>query len=273
VKRAEIDARTPDPAASLFETQTGFIIRGARIADAALSPSAHSQFDLLHDPNDPRGEAIRIHPGIPAQSVVVVLQDGRSAVLPALQGYTAHALFDEGGLANVSYVPSSNSWRWSDYNARREDIDRFRALVALAVERNTFQVRSDREANELAQQIRVVKSLDPTLGLYAAYAFAQAGRDAQVRDIAGFMRDDLKADLFDVAMLAGFAESPPANTQPPVPFCPMLTQGWNLLRAYDVKLPDVLTEASKFLSNSLWSTFTRRGTTIVIDAIKSGELR
>ena len=273
VNHSEIDARTPDPRIDHFETETGFVIRGARVVDAAISPRTQSSFDVFNDSNDPRGDAVRINPGVPAQSVLIVLHDGRSVVLPALRGYLAHALFDENGLANVSYVPSSNSRRWNDYNVRREDIDRFRALVAVAVERNTFRVRSERDAIELAQRIRVVKSLDPTLGLYAAYAFVQAGIDAQVRDIAGYMREDLHADLFDVAMLAGYAENPPANTRPPVPFCPLLTQGWNLLRAYDVTLPDVLTAASRFLSNSLWSTFTKSGTPIIKDAITSGALQ
>jgi len=272
VNRSEIDARTPDPTADHFETETGFIIRGAHVAEAAISPHAQSHLDVLSS-NDPRGDAVRITPGVAAQSVVLVLDDGRSVVLPALRGYLAHAIFDKDGLSNVSYVPSSNSARWSAYQSRREDIDRLRAVVALAVSRNTFRVRSELEAGELARRIRVDKALDPTLGLYAAYAFAQAGNDAQVRDIAGYMREDLKADLFDVAMLAGFAEGVPVFANPTVPFCPMLTQGWNLLRAYDVDLPDVLTTASRFLTNSLWSTFTIRGTTVVLDAIKSGVLR
>jgi hypothetical protein len=273
VNPAELDARTPDPTADHFETETGFIIRGAHVVDAAISPLAQSHFDLLNNSNDPRGDAVRIYPGVPAQSVVVVLDGGRSVVLPALRGYLAHAMFDEDGLSNVSYVPSSNSARWRDYERRRVEIDRLRALVALAVSRNTFQLRSEREASQLADRIRVDKAMDPTLGLYAAYAFAQAGEDRQVQSIASYMRVDLQADLFDVAMLAGYAENQPAFANLTVPFCPMLTQGWNLLRAYDVALPDVLTAASRFLSNSLWSTFTRHGTPLLLDAIKSGVLK
>jgi hypothetical protein len=53
----------------------------------------------------------------------------------------------------------------------------------------------------------------------------------------------------------------------------MLTQGWNLLRAYDVQLPDVLNAASRYLANSLWSTFTPRGADIVFKAVLSGELQ
>ena len=273
VDRAEIDARIPDPTADHFETGTGFIIRGAHVVGAAMSPKARSGFKLLNDSNDPRGEAVRIYPSVPAQSVVLELHDGRSVVLPALRGYLGHATFDEDGLANVSYVPSSNNTRWDAYNVHRRDIDRLRALVALAVERNTFRVRSEREAVELAERIRIDKALDPTLGLYAVYAFAQAGIDGQVRDVAGYMRSDLKANLFDVAVLAGYSETPTVSPEPNVPFCPMLTQGWNLLRAYDVELPDVLANASRFLSNSLWTTFTRRGTSRVLDAVKSGALQ
>jgi hypothetical protein len=272
VSGEEIAARIPDSAADHFETQTGFIIRGARIADLVVSPSANSHAEPLNNPNDPRGDAVRVHPGRPALPVVVRLRDGRCVVLAALRGYLGHAQFDEDGLTNVSYVPSSNNWRWATYNARREDIERLRALVTLAVERNTFRVRSETEAARLAERIRVEKAMDPTLGLYAAYAFAQAGMDAQVRDILGYMRGDLEADLFDVLMLSGEAPGR-MGANPPVPFCPMLTQGWNLLRAYGVQLPDVLAQASRFLSNSLWSTFTGRGASIVFDAVKSGELQ
>jgi len=273
VNRDDIAARIPDPAADHFETETGFIIRGARLADAAVSPHAKSKVELLNDANDPRGDAVRVYPGVPALPVVVRLEDGRCAVLAALRGYLGHAQFDQDGLANVSYVPSSNNWRWGSYNARRHEIDELRALVALAVERNAFRVRSESEAVTLAQRIRVNKAADPTLGLYAAYAFAQAGIDEQVRDIGMYMRGDLGADLFDVRMLSGHAQNPLAGAGPQVPFCPMLTQGWNILRAYGVELPAVLAHASRFLGNSLWSTFTRRGAPLVFDAVKSGELQ
>lgn len=273
VNRDELLARTPDPTADHFETETGFVVRGAHVLDAAISPDPQRSFQLYNTSNDPRGDAVVIDGAVPAQPVAVVLHDGRCVVLPALRGYIGHVLFDETGLANVSYVPSSNNYRWGEYAAHRDEIDRLRALVAVAVQSNTFRLRSEKEAAQLAQRIRVEKSLDPTLGLYAAYAFAQAGMDAQVRDVAGFMRDDLQTELFDVAMLSGNLAHPQPWMGAPVPFCPLLTQGWNLVRAYGVTLPDVLTTASRFLANSLWSTFTKRGTSIIVDAIKSGELR
>src|SRR5438128_8370492 len=105
-------------------------------------------------------------------------------------------------MSNVSYVPSSNHWRWREYNQRREEINRLRAMVSLAVDRNTFRVRSNRDANALAERIRTEKGVDPTLGLYAAHAFSQAGNDEQIVSIIRYMRDDLHADLFDVRLLA-----------------------------------------------------------------------
>jgi Caspase domain len=269
----DIATRTPDPTVDHFETQTGFIVRGARVANAAISPYADSSVLVLNRTNDPPSDAVRINPGVSALPVVVELQDGRCAVLAALRGYLGHAYFDEEGLANVSYVPSSNSARWSAYNARRKDIDELRSLVALAVDHNTFRVRSKRQADRLADRIRIEKAADPTLGLYAAYAFAQAGLDDQVREVGMYMREDLGADLFDVRMLAGNAGRLRADDRIQAPFCPMLTQGWNLLRAYGVELPSALNDASRFLANSLWSTFTRRGAAIVFAAVQAGELQ
>jgi hypothetical protein len=268
----DIMARIPDPAADHFETETGFIIRGGRLADAAVNPRSGNKVEILNTGNDARGDAVRVNPKQAALPVVVRLADGRCAVLAALRGYLGHAQFDKDGLTNVAYVPSSNNWRWHAYNARRDDVDRLRALVALAVEHNRFGVRSEREAAQLAERIRVEKALDPTLGLYAAYAFAQAGLDSQVRSILWYMHQDLESDLFDVRMLSAEVPRYQPGINQAVPFCPMLTQGWNFLRASGVELPDVLMRASRFLGNSLWSTFTRQGASIVFDAVKSGEL-
>lgn len=269
----DLAARMPDPSTDHFETETGFVVRGARVIDAVVAPRTDGHCDVLNDEGDRRGDAVRVHPGsAPALSVVVFLADGRCAVLAALRGFLGHARFTDEGLANVSYVPSSNSARWEAYGAQRARIDRLRALVALAVDRNAFRVRTAREAEQLARRIRVMKALDPTLGLYAAYAYAHAGFDADLTDVHEHMRADLGAELFDVAMLADGSPGRfmPATTR--APFCPMLTQGWNLLRARDVRLPEAVTSASRFLANSLWTTFAGRGTGIIREAVLSGGL-
>jgi hypothetical protein len=174
-------------------------------------------------------------------------------------------------MSNVSYVPSSNHWRWNQYRFRRNDIDRLRAMVALAVDHNTFRVKSKREAQGLAELIRVDKGIDPTLGLYAAHAFSQAGNDDEVVSVIDFMRNDLNADFYDTRLLAG--RRPTALPIPVVPFCPMLTQSWHLLRARRTDLPAVLQQARAYLCGSLWTTFEPVGADAIIEAVTGGQLQ
>jgi hypothetical protein len=128
-------------------------------------------------------------------------------------------------------------------------------------------------ANVLANQVRVAKGLDPTLGLYASYAYSEADLREEIISILRFMKDDLGSNLFDVAMLARKISSAPPFEIPVVPFCPMLTQGWNLLRARNILLPPALADAQDDLEGGLWTTFNPRRTQFILDAIHDGALR
>jgi hypothetical protein len=141
------------------------------------------------------------------------------------------------------------------------------------VTHNTFNVSSEREAITLAEEIRIEKAMDPTLGLYAAHAFSQARQDELVRSVLAYMRQDLGADLFDVQLLASRVWNPAEANMYTVPFCPILTQAWNLLRPRGRTLPAVLTRAIPYLCNSLWTTFQPAATQDIIRAIETGELQ
>jgi hypothetical protein len=206
-------------------------------------------------------------------TVVLRLKDGKGAALAALPGYIGHVLVEAGGIASVSYIPSTNSHRWPEYEDRRDEIERLRAAAAAAAQFGVFRVRDKDSAERLASGIRMEKALDPALGLYAAYAYSDAGRDDQVKSVMNYMYADLGAHLFDVAMLArqfGARGKPP----PPVaPFCPMLTQGWNLLRSGGVELPQVLYDAQDDLAPALWTTFNPRRVELIFEAMDEGILR
>ena len=149
-------------------------------------------------------------------------------------------------------------------------LERLRAIVAAAARLGVFNVERDK-ANAVADEIRYMKSIDPTLGLYAAYAYADAGLRDHVRSVQGFMRDDLNADLFDVAMLAGTLTG--SQYGPPVvPLCPMLGQGWGLLRVRGVRLTQALLQAADHLRPALWTTFEPAGMDIIEEAFHKGEL-
>jgi hypothetical protein len=270
-----LQRRMPDLSIDHFETGMGFVVRGA-VVKRVVTPQAkpvQSGADLL-DPGDGAEKVgvIRVSSG-KVVSMCLQTADGRGVVLAALPSYIGHVTFNDQGLANVSYVPSSNDGRWYDYKNVRGELDRLRAAVALAVDSNTFRLKSDREAKALAEKIRPLKLVDPTLGLYAAHAYSQAGMIDEIASVMHHMQDDFSADFFDVRLLASRGRGAAASRYPVVPLCPMLTQSWHLLSSRKVKLPETLQKASAYLCGSLWTTFEPEGADPVFAAFEKGELQ
>ena len=88
------------------------------------------------------------------------------------------------------------------------------------------------------------------------------------------MREDLHADLFDVRLLASRGPIAREATVPVVPFCPLLTQSWHLLKARRVETAaPVLQTASPYLCGSLWTTFEPEGAELIMEAITKGTLK
>ena len=162
---------------------------------------------------------------------------------------------------------------------RREVIGYAAVLVATAARFGAFRIEGSRDtrnraASQMADRIRILKGIDPTLGIYAAYAYSDAGLPSQVRSVMGYMKGDLGVDLFDVALLAGaLAGRPPGDPNGAVPFVPMLAQGWSLLRVRDAKLPDAVLSAQDHLRPGLWTTLARDGMRMVEGALREGKLR
>jgi len=268
------NARLPDLATEHFESQCGLSIHGAQVVRAVCtSGTTNARIELLTEGNGAADAAVlRLWNVEPAVTVVVEFANGKCCILPALAGYIGHALYEDDGLANVSFVPSSNHWRYRMYEMHKEKIDQMRAKVSVAVIQNAFKVSSELEASVLANEIRTDKAIDPTLGLYAAHAFSQAGNDNLVMEVLSYMSDDLHVDLFDVQLLASRSLLTVADRYT-VPFCPILTQTWNLLRPRGITLPPVLTQAMPYLCDSLWTTFQPNVSQNLIHSIETGELR
>jgi len=252
-----------------FETETGFAVLGASVEEVAIAGAG--QADLLARGDAQHPGVVRVHPTRAAHSVVLQFTTGEASVLAALRGYIGHVLVEDRRVMNVSYIPSTNSMRWSDYQGRRERLDQLRAAAAAAVRFGVFRLDEKQAARELAERIRVMKGIDPTLGLYAAYAYSEADRRADIVSVLDCMRSDIEADLFDVRLLArgGIASTDLRDGQV-VPFCPLLTQGWNFLRARRVALPTILEDAQDELEPALWTTFKPARARLILDAIKGG---
>jgi hypothetical protein len=252
-----------------FKSQWGFAVLGEPIADAIVANG--EQLPVVAAGGKRPGIVnIGDHLG-PACTVLIRFTNGRATPLAALQGFIGHVLVSDQAVINVSYIPSDNSDRWRDYIHRRDRLARLRAAASAAVRFGVFRLDEKKSAAQLAEDIRVLKGLDPSLGLYAAYAYSQADQRDDIDSVREIMSQDLQADLFDVAMLTRqFATI--SQTSRVVPFCPMLTQGWNLLRARGVQLPRVLDEAEDELEQGLWTTFKPIRAQLIFDAARRGEI-
>jgi hypothetical protein len=255
-----------------FATETGFAVIGVRVQEAVILGG------FLAAPltkGDGAGEPalIRIDSPQSASTVVVEFENGSGAALAALRGYIGHVVVDQGNVVSINYVPSENNTRFAAFASRRAQLQRLRAAAAAAIRFGVFRIDDQVAARKLADLIRVEKSVDPSLGLYAAYAYSEGDSREELASVASYMHDDLNADLFDVAMLARRQIAIGGPTSLTVPFCPMLTQGWNLLRAREIELPPVLEAAQDDLQRAVWTTFRPERVQKIFKAIENGDLK
>jgi hypothetical protein len=260
-----------------LSVRTGATISGARVASATVRPgfkAEHlngigSQLQASVEVTMARG---------PATSLAIRFENGTGTVIAALEGYIASVVVDENGVSSVSYLPSRQNPLRGEFDHEGAKLVQLRDAVATAARFGVFRFEGPREqrqaaAAQMADRIRVLKGIDPTLGLYAAYAYADAGLPSHVGSVRGFMRDTLGADLFDVVMLSGDLSSRAVRgPERLAPFCPMLTQGWSLLRVLNVRLPESLADLRIHLRHSLWTTFDAEGMTIVESALRDGRI-
>lgn len=100
-----------------------------------------------------------------------------------------------------------------------------------------------------------MKILDPTLGIYAAYA--QAGMIDEVESVYDWMARDWQMPVpFDVALLANRLSNPTGARVAGI--TPMLTQGWALLHE-GLPISKDLLQASNYTLPALWTTLSAEG--------------
>jgi hypothetical protein len=272
----EVDQLAETHGRTHFETMTGLTVRGARVraVDAPLW-----KHDVFPDPNDLTATHVRLSEGVPPEqgeggSLLLQLESNVCTVLAVIPGFIATVVADDTRILTVSYVPSDLNWRYQEYTRNAKELDRMRAFAAVASRHGQFVVKTERAAS-MAGRLRSMKYLDPTLGLYAAYAYGQAGIFDEVVSILRYMEEDTAAIPFDVAMLAARQEPQRAKSlgHRLAPFCPMLTQGWSLLDAQNSLHRDLHAKLQSHLRPSLWSCFDTRGAELVLDAFASGGVR
>jgi hypothetical protein len=262
-----------------FETRTGVTLHGAEPLDVA---AAAWRIDArFRDSGDPNAWHIRIAPAgvdAPKHSLTIAYRAANGStygtMLAALDEYIASVIVDrEGRVVSVSYVPAENSSLWALYQGSAQRLAQMRAYATVASRNGSFFVTGE-PADAFAARVRQDKGLDPVLGIYAAYAYLQAGARTDVVSVYRYMADDPSRPVpFDVTMLAARCGSEEARhaTARYAPFAPMLTQGFALL----VDTPDPLfapihATLRPHLVPSLWTTLDEEGAFAALDYVRRG---
>lgn len=264
-----------------FETHTGFTVVGEPIADARTNGIS---FNLFSE-NSEHGEnnQIRVDPGGASRTVLVQFASGTGACLAVLPGFIGAVTVEKGVVTNVSYTPSQNTGRYRDlYRYEEAEVEKRRAYAAAAARRGQFRV-NPRLAQAFGDYVRGMKSLDPTLGMYAIYSYFQVNMREQMQSVLRYMEGDaletqfngdVRPVLFDAKLLADRITSEMLGARPPLvaPFCPLLTQGWSYLFE-NVPVHLRVRKAGEYLLPGLWTTFTPEGVGLLKDGLGAKELR
>lgn len=249
-----------------FETECGIKVRGARIVEF-FAP--HAQGNLFGG-----GEMLRLDQvEAPAASVLLRFEGDVGAVIPAIPGFVAALTFDDGELVDVAYEPSANTWRWDLYKNKATEVRALRAVAASASQHGRFRLEQP-DAINVAKKMQYAKGIDPTLAVYAAYAYHDLQALDRIREMSTYLRQDLGVTFFDLALLARhLVDKSIGRADNVVPFVPLLSQGWALLRAHRVRLHPALDGIERTMRDSLWSLFDAAGLEQLRQAMHTGEVR
>lgn len=241
--------------------EAGFIVRGAKVVGAeswraSVAPTS-SEYVAV---NDIQGRAA---------DILLTFDSGSSVVLPAIRDFVGVLTFAEGELLDVALSPTPGSARIHDYEVVEADLRGLRAVIAASARLGVFRLEGE-EPDVLAHQMRVAEGLDPTLALYASYAYKDLGLHGRIRQVHDQLELGLGIALFDVAMLSGaLDDSSPQLDSNVFPSTPLLSQGWATLRARKVRLHPAYDGIEAHLLPSLWTLLDGQGAAAARSALQS----
>lgn len=244
-----------------FETMCGIKVRNLAVSEVF---SNHSDLELINGNCQVSLRDRRF------ANVLLTVENGWSVLLPALEGFITGLTFQNDELVEVSYEPSENSPRWDEFLRQHKKIRSLRSIVASSTRSGTFQLEGD-DADKIARSMQLEKGIDPSLGVYAAYAYRRQGQQDWLNQMTNFMRNDLSIVLFDIAMLDGELTNEITSTNKSIaPDLPLLTQGWALLNAFNIQFPSTLKDLRNHVNyNSLWTIYNKSGATLLKHHLQS----
>lgn len=242
-----------------YETTCGFKVLGARVKQVV---SADSSCSILDDERSlVRIEVYR--PDQPPADILLIFDNDCSALVPAIPGFITGLRFEDDELVQIDYEPSDNTTRWQAYQQHAPTLRALRGSIAAAAALGVFQLTGNK-ATELMHHFQFADKIDPTIALYAAYAFNDIGKRHAVQKIQEYLLANINMSFFDIAMLATDRATPSALAQSSVlPMVPMLSQGWSLVKAFGIPVSDTLLALQSHVLPSLWTLFDPEGTAML----------
>ena len=250
-----------------FETECGIKVRGARMVDVFAT---RAKLDAI----TPDGQVVRIDAiDGPAASVVVTFEGGDGTLVPCMPGFITGLTVQDGELVDIACEPCATNWRWDEYAKRADEIRSLRGIASSSALHGRFRLDSD-DAGDLARKMQYAKSIDPTMGVYAAYAYYDLQTVGRIDEMSNALRSDLGVSLFDVELLARKLVGRQVTVDDPIiPFVPLLSQGWHLLNAHGIRLHPALDGIERTMRDSLWSLFSSDGVEQLRNALLTKEVR
>lgn len=240
-----------------FPTNASVSIKGAVVRSVVGA----GQVELMTDTHD---SWINLAPNV-GSPLALRFESGSGFVVAPIPGYVTTVVVQDGRIATVNYTPAPGSRNYAEYVSVAGELEARRAAAAVDALNGHFSIESSGEI-ALADYVRFFNRVDPTLGIYACYAYARAGKFDEISDICRSMSIESEAVPFDVVMLA--TQSTGAPFPGATPGMPLLTQGWMMLGRFQQSLPAELAQAREFLEPSLWATFSEAGMNILEDYVK-----
>lgn len=166
-----------------------------------------------------------------------------------LYGFITQVAFEKDELLSVNYFPT-HGYRKDEAHKYAHEIARRKAQIILAAKNGMFQ-----GTQELGNYLRKYKHLDPTLGLFAAYAYFQKGDFDGVNEVYDIiLSDESQSMLGDILMLKKLSSS--LFMRQDEILLPLVTEGWSYLNMLE---ENPFLHLSKYLQPGLWTSFNKDG--------------
>ncbi|MEZ5288074.1 MAG: hypothetical protein R2712_25415 [Vicinamibacterales bacterium] len=206
------------------------------------------------------------------RTALVQFASGDGALVPVFPGFLTQLTMREGELVDVAFEPSSNDGRYGEWLAQADRLRTLRAAAAAATRDGRFRLDAA-GALKLASQMQYSKALDPSLAIYAAYAYDGLQERDRLRSMVPYLHGDLGRVPFDVLLLSGEIRGRAIDRGVPVvPFVPLMAQGWAQLSAHRVQLPARADGLDRRLRDSPWALYDAEGVVVIEDILLRREV-